>query len=131
MANLLPRVDGIAKTVDDMYAKFDHTLFGNGQKGLYEITKANSINVDSLSKQIESVASQIRGVSDELSILSALVTKVTLGLQEHINDPKQTFKQLVLDNIKTIIFWFVVLFVVLHAVLPADITLWTLIEKLF
>ena len=127
---LVARVDGIAKTVDSMYEKFDHTLFGNGQKGLYEIVKGNSINVESLSKQIEAVSKQVSDVSSDLGKLSDMVEAVTKGLQDHINDPKQTFRQIVMDNLKTIVFWFVIAFVVLHSILPSSLSLWNLLEKL-
>jgi len=127
---LVARVDSIAKTVDSMYDKFDHTLFGNGQKGLYEIVKINSINVENLSKQIDDVSKQVSSVSSDLGKLSDLVEAVTNGLQDHINDPKQTFRQIAVDNLKTIIFWFVIGFVFLHSILPTNFSLWNLVEKL-
>lgn len=127
---LVARVDGIAKTVDDMYEKFDHTLFGNGQKGLYEIVKENAFRVGNVSDQIAGVAEQVKNVSTELQEVSDLISAVTKGLQDHINDPKQTFRQNIIDNIKTIAVWFIVAFIVLHSILPTDFSLWSLIEKL-
>lgn len=127
---LVARVDSIAKTVDTMYDKFDHTLFGNGQKGLYEIAKENAFNYGTLSEQLDGVSDQIADVSKNLGELSKLVSDVTMGLQNHINDPKQTFKQTVTDNLRFIAFWFVIGFIFLHSVLPPEFTLWSLIEKL-
>lgn len=113
------KVDSIAETLD----KFDRILFGNGQEGLLTIVKNND-------KQLTQVITTISKMSDKVDTFSKNINEVSEKIENHIIDPRRTFKGFITDNWKGIIFLFVSGFLLLHAILPPEFTLWKLFENL-
>jgi len=117
---LREKVDNIEKIID----KFDRTIFGNGKEGLYDMTKRQTAQMDVISDNVLKFISELRSTSDKLHIVED-------KLQEHITDPRRTFKGFIVDYWKPIFIIVIVIQIMIELVLPPDFTIWSLIEKIF
>lgn len=110
--------------IQTLIAKFDKTIFGNGKEGLYDMTKNQSVKLDEMNKRLDDFI-------DELRDTKAGVEGLEETVENHLTDPKRTFKFFIVDNWKAVLSIVIGIYLVLELILPVNFTLWSLIEKLF
>lgn len=124
---LREKVDRIEKTMD----KFDRTIFGNGKEGLYEMAKNQSAQLNSMTSKLDAFISELRVTQDEFDCLEDRIDKQENRIENHLADPKRTFKFFVVDNWKAIISIILGLYLLLQLIVPSDWTVWDLFAKIF
>ena len=117
---LREKVDNIERMLD----RYDRTIFGNGKEGLYDMTKKQIAQMDIVNDNVLQFIGQLRATSDKLNIVDD-------KLQDHIIDPRRTFKGYLVEYWKEIFGLLVVVQLFIELLLPQGFTIWSLIEKIF
>ena len=103
LVRLETKMDALTDTVEDVKDK----LYGNGKPGII---------VDQIlqSKQIDELLSYSKRNADNIEKLNLVAAPTWLG-----------------KNWKTILVILTVFFLIIHSIIPADVSIWTLIGKFF
>ncbi len=136
------RLQGKVDRIEQVMEKLDHKLFGNGQPGIMEIINRHDERLAESQRDRkalrESLDNVIKGIQEMNSISQALskqITEFKLSAEAEIlaikSSVKSNIRTWAIEHWKGIVFFVVAIFVFLHSILPPDLTIWKLIEKLF
>lgn len=98
------KIDNIETTVN----KLDTKLFGNGNPGIV----IDMINL----------TTTITNLADKVISISTQITEI---------DKRPIVKTWLEKNWKSLLFSLTLFFLLIHSIIPADVNIWTLIQKIF
>lgn len=114
---LIGKIEGRLDSIEASLSEVRRMLVGNGQAGLLERQARTEENLDEAAKNIKSVSEYYKGMGK--------------GLKEselHAKDKeKHTVRGLFLK--RDVLLAVLVVFMLLHSVIPTEITIWSLVSR--
>jgi hypothetical protein len=95
------------ENLEKRFDKFEQRLFGNGNPGII-------IDLEKLSNALTQLSTVAQEQHKSIELLK-----------------KETPKNWLIRNWKSILFWGVLIFIILHAIVPANMTVWDWLSKIF
>jgi len=118
----LGKLEGVIEGVNSSLIKIEKALYGNGQPGaMTRITK--------IEENLESLADTVKTNSESIIELSKSISDLKQITLTHSKDEKiHTIKGMLLRK-ETILF-VVIICILVYAIIPNEISLWTIFSKL-
>ncbi len=113
---------GKFESLESKIADMHRILLGNGQAGITEKTIRLEENYDNLEKLIEMQSKQIENLKDSINSLKDI-------LSQHLNTNTHSIWGLILR--KDVFPLILLFFVILQTLIPKDLNIWELIQKIF
>lgn len=130
--NTLQEIGKIQGSLDALAGAVEKTnkiLMGNGQPGLYERTLQIENSIVDLEEAHKELAERHKEVLDGIECLAKSIGELKDSVELHHADKAQ-HTALGMVQKKEVVLLIVVGFILLHSIIPPDISLWSIVSKL-
>lgn len=118
IGELKGKVESIESKINDIY----RFLLGNGNAGIIERTAKLEENCQDLENIVEHQSKQIGDLKDSIIHIKEIISL-------HVNNNSHSFWGLVLR--RDVLSVIIIFFLILNSLIPNDLNIWELIQKLF